>query len=79
VLSDAKVREAAGGVIAVKLDPRSPGGDIEVIRKYKTTRYVPELVLIAPDGEAIESLDNKELNPDSLSKRLREVADEVKK
>ena len=74
-----ELREAARGIIAVKLDPRTPGVDPEVFRKYKTTRYVPELVLVAPDGEAMESLDNRGLNPESLSRRLREAAEEVNK
>jgi hypothetical protein len=81
VLSHEKVREAAKGVIVVKLDPRNLGDDkaaaMEVFKAYKTTRYVPELVLVAPDGEAIESIDNSDLNPDTLAEKLRKAAEEV--
>jgi hypothetical protein len=38
---------------------------------------VPELVLVAPDGEAIESIDNSDLNPDTLAEKLRKAAEEV--
>ncbi len=82
MLSDNKVREAAKAVIAVSLDPRNLPADREaamaVFKKYKTTRYVPELVLVAPDGEAIESIDSSDLNPGALSEKLRKAAEGVR-
>ena len=81
MLSHEKVQEAAKGVVVVKLDPRDLGDDkaaaMEVFKEYKTTRYVPELVLVAPDGESIESIDNSHLNPDALAEKLRKAAEGV--
>ncbi len=83
VLSHAKVKEAAAGIVAVKIDPRNPGDDpaaaaesLQAYKTYKTTRYVPELVLVAPDGEAIESIEmSKVMDPEALAKVLREAAE----
>ncbi len=50
MLSDDKVRKAAKKFVCVKVDPRSPGDGRDAL-KHKTTRYVPELVILDPAGE----------------------------
>ena len=62
----------------MKFDPRDPGVDGEtakaILEKYKTTRFVPELVLVAPDGEFLLSIPLEDLAPDRLADHLRKAA-----
>ena len=74
MLSEAVVREAAKGFVPVRVDPRSPGDDRAAF-EYKSTRYVPEIVLIAPDGEVIDRV--KERNPEAFARILREAVAEL--
>ena len=57
MLSDARVQEVLAEFLTVKVDPRQAGFDREALDRYKSTRYVPEIVLIAPDGAVLGRLD----------------------
>lgn len=59
VFSDARIRELAERFVCVKVDPRDPrdGGDAF---RYKSTRYVPEVVFIDPEGEVISRLQSRD-------------------
>ena len=42
--------------VAIKADPKSPTFDQDVMRKYKSTPFVPEVVLIGPDEQVLGRL-----------------------
>lgn len=56
MLSDPSVRLVASNFIAVKVDPRSSRDALE----HKTTRYVPELVVLDPSQNLIASIDARD-------------------
>ena len=59
MFSDARIQELAADFVCVKVDPRDPGESREAF-EYKSTRYVPEVVFIAPDGEIVDGLDARD-------------------
>jgi len=76
VLSDARVREAAKGFVCVRVDPRSPG-ESQAAFEFKSTRYVPEVVLIAPDGEVIDRISAR--SPEAFATVLRDALAELRR
>ncbi|MCI0652025.1 MAG: hypothetical protein L0Z55_09090 [Planctomycetes bacterium] len=70
MFSKAEVRDAASEWICVKVDPRETRDAME----YKSTRYVPEIVLISSDGERIATLEPA--SPDHVASTLRSIASE---
>jgi hypothetical protein len=57
VLSDPSIRTVASNFVPVKLDPRETRDALE----YKSTRYVPELVVLAPNLEFIARIDERDV------------------
>ena len=58
MFSDARIQELAVEFVCVKVDPRQPGVNSEAF-EYKSTRYVPEVVFLDPDGEVVERLEER--------------------
>ena len=75
-LSDERVREEMKGFVCVKIDPRSPGSSRAAF-DHKSTRYVPEMVLLMADGEVMERPDRYE--PGELAATLKAALLESKK
>lgn len=73
VFSNDEVQAAAGEYVCVKVDPR----ETQDAAEYKSTRYVPEVVLISSDGERIATLDPK--SPEDVVETLDRVAAKERK
>ena len=58
MFSDARIQELAVDFVCVKVDPNDPGENREAF-EYKSTRYVPEVVFLDPDGEVVERLEER--------------------
>jgi len=56
VLSTPDVRKYLDEYVRVKVDPRATDADRSAY-KYKSTRFVPEVVLVRPDGNVLGRLD----------------------
>jgi hypothetical protein len=76
VLSDARVREAAKDFVCVRIDPRSPG-ETRAAFEFKSTRYVPEVVLLSPDGEVIDRISAR--SPEGFAAVLRDALAELRR
>ncbi len=70
MFSNQDVQEAASAFVCVKVDPRETQDAME----HKTTRYVPEVVLLRSDGERIATLEERD--PAGVAETLRTVAAE---
>lgn len=55
-LSDESVKVMAANFVAVKIDPRERFD----AREHKTTRYVPELVILDPSQNFITSVQSRD-------------------
>ena len=58
MFSDSRIRELAEQFICVKVDPRDRNADRAAF-EYKSTRYVPEVVFLSPDGEVVGRLGDR--------------------
>jgi len=76
VFSDAKVRKLAEELVCVKVDPRLRGTDQEAY-EYKSTRYVPEVVFIDPQGEVVARLEDRSAS--GAAAAMEKVLQSVKK
>ena len=75
--SDAKVRKLSEEFICVKADPRASDGIYGDAAEYKATRYVPEVVLIDPDGEVVDYIDSRSV--EGVTETLISVLAELKR
>jgi hypothetical protein len=71
VLSDPTVRTIASNFVPVKIDPRESRDALE----HKSTRYVPELVVLDPSQNFIARIDERDPEGvrDALASALAEV------
>jgi len=76
VLSRKRIRDLLDQFICVKVDPRKPDFDRDALR-YKSTRYVPEVVFLDPRGEVIDHLEDRSL--DGAARTLEVVLEYVKR
>lgn len=63
VFSDARIQKLAQDFVCVEVDPRSPGDGGDAFR-FKSTRYVPEVVFLSPEGEVLSRLERRD--PDGV-------------
>lgn len=56
MLSDARIRKLAESFVCVKVDPRDPGAGRAAF-EHKSTRYVPEVIILSPGGETLGRLE----------------------
>lgn len=71
MLSDPSVRTVASSFVAVKIDPRESRDALE----HKSTRYVPELVVLDPAQNFIARIDDRD--PEGMRLALAEALAEV--
>jgi hypothetical protein len=76
VLSDAKVREITKEFICVNVDPRKVPRDHPAL-EHKSTRFVPEIVLLTPDEEAFDSVDDRD--PEDFAATLQKALEKMKR
>ena len=76
MFSQESIRSLLDQFICVKIDPKKPGFDRDTLR-YKSTRYVPEVVLLDPDGEVIDHLEDRSV--DGAAYTLETVLEYVKR
>lgn len=71
MLSDPTVRTIASNFVPVKIDPRESRDALE----HKSTRYVPELVVLDPSQNFIARIDERDPEGvrDALASALAEV------
>ena len=55
-LSSARIQKLGADVVTVKIDPRAVGRDHPAM-EFKSTRYVPELVVLDHRGKLVETVD----------------------
>ncbi len=70
VFSDSRIRKLAQEFICVEVDPRSPGDGADAFR-FKSTRYVPEVVFLSPEGEVLSRLERRD--PDGVVAEMQAV------
>ena len=58
MFSNSRIQELAEQFICVKADPRDRNVD-QAAFEYKSTRYVPEVVFLSPDGEVVARLEDR--------------------
>ncbi len=59
-----EVRSLLDRFVLLKVDPRNPGAGAPA-SEWKSTRYVPEVVLLSPEGEVLDRIDeSSELSAD---------------
>lgn len=56
MFSDSRIQELAKEFVCVKVDPRERGVDRTPFR-YKSTRYVPEVVILSSEGEVLGRIE----------------------
>lgn len=71
VLSDPSVRTVASNFVPVKIDPRESRDALE----HKSTRYVPELVVLDPSQNFVARIDDRD--PDGVRRALEAALAEV--
>ena len=75
MFSDSRVKKLAKEFVCVKVDPRDPNRDREAMA-YKSTRYVPDVVFVSPEGEELGSL--RERTAEGAAAELEAVLARVK-
>jgi hypothetical protein len=71
VLSDPSVRTIASSFVAVKIDPRETQHALE----FKSTRYVPELVVLDASQNFIARIDDRD--PEGVRSALANALTEI--
>ncbi len=73
MLSDPEVRTVASNFVAIKIDPRESRDAME----HKSTRYVPELVVLDPSQNFIARIDERD--PQGVKRALENALSEATK
>lgn len=76
MLSDARIQKLAGEFICVKVDPRDRSADRDAM-EFKSTRYVPEVVFLSPQGDVIDRLEERSV--DGVVRTMEEVLKTVRR
>jgi len=76
VFSDERIKKLSQEFICVKVDPRNPKGDRAAF-EHKSTRYVPEVVFLSPDGEVLDRLEDRSV--DGAAETMEDVLKQVKR
>lgn len=72
VLSDDRIKELAEKFVCIKVDPREVGAGHDSM-KLKSTRYVPEIVLIDSRGIVAETVE-KGFDIETVAAAMERVA-----
>ncbi|MFC1707743.1 hypothetical protein ACFL59_13160 [Planctomycetota bacterium] len=75
MLSQDDVQKVLESYVLVKVDPRERGADRSAL-KYKTTRYVPEVVLLDPQGNSLGTVKSR--NVAGYAQELRSALAKVR-
>jgi thioredoxin-related protein len=76
VFASQRVQELSRQFVCVKVDPRDLGACREAM-EYKTTRFVPEVRFLDPQGEVVEELQRG--SPDQVAEQMQSVLEGVKR
>ena len=71
MFSHDRVRPLLDRFVLVRADPRSPEVDKSLFSRYKSTRFVPEIVFVSPDGEVLGRLADR--SPAGAARELEAV------
>ena len=71
MLSDGDVTRMSQSFVCVKLDPRETRDGMQ----HKTTKYVPELVVIDSKGKFVSSLESR--SPPALVNEMRQALEKA--
>ena len=73
MLSDAKIRPLLDRFLVINSDPREPR-TFRSFRRFKSTRYVPEVVLLSHEGRVLGRLEDEELQEaGAAARKLKSV------
>ena len=77
MLSRAPVKDLLEQFVRVKSDPRAPGQLDSLYRLYKSTRFVPEIAFVSPQGKLLGQLESRDV-PGAILE-LKAVLDRVRR
>lgn len=68
------IQELAKQFVCIKIDPKKTGGSHAAF-KYKSTRYVPEVVLLSSKGEVLGRLEDRSVKgvTDEMTAALEKI------
>ena len=76
MFSDSRIVKLAEEFVCVKVDPRVRA-EYEAASEYKSTRYVPEVVFLDPQGEVVGRLEDRSV--EGAASAMEQVLRKVKR